>query len=123
MLKNFDKIMHLRFNFDACPCTHTSGLCTWRIKISAHVHYFVTIHLQSKYTVTNLVIIGITQLQIYEYVRSYKSMNMVASTLRDVIQYCRNFLKGVLHPRPVFGLFLHFLKNYKALVTSKICFL
>ena len=32
-------------------------------------------------------------------------------------------IKGVLHPRLVFGLFLHFSQNYNTLVTSKICFL
>ena len=32
-------------------------------------------------------------------------------------------IKGVLYPRPDFGLFCIFLKNYNTLVTSKICFL
>ena len=26
--------------------THPSGMCTWGIKISVGMHYFVTIHLQ-----------------------------------------------------------------------------
>ena len=43
---------------------------------------------------------------------------------RQTIVPHQNYLKGlVLHPRPILRLFVHFLKNYVTLVTSKICFL
>ena len=46
VLEYCDKIVQLRFNFDACPMHSPFGFVTWRIKISGRVYYFVTIYSQ-----------------------------------------------------------------------------
>ena len=46
MIKNCDKKMHLRFNFDRLSNAFTDRVLEFDASKSQHMHYFVTIHLE-----------------------------------------------------------------------------
>ena len=68
-------------------CIHPSGLCTWRIKTSARVHYFVTIHFQSKLLIYN-------ELHYRDFVKYRKLRNIATKKVRETkTEYKKRIIK------------------------------
>ena len=117
MLENFDKIMHLRFNFDACPMHSPSGFVHLTHQNLSARALFCLNSLAKVNTQLLLLIYKYTYIYLYTYKRG---IFLDFSSAFDKVDH--NLLLTKLHSMGIRGFFLQWIQDFLSQRKQQVVF-